>query len=138
VLATGEFVGEGFHDARLDARFLAMPVSWKGTLVQYVGRLYRRHHAKQEVRVMDYVDRDVPMLAKMFEKRMRGYRAMGHATAVQDQSRAPDADGPVAESSCHNIAAPRTPLLSPKRGGTMRVASPSEKTYAAIRGGKLR
>jgi len=85
VLATGRFVGEGFDDARLDTLFLAMPVSWKGTLVQYVGRLHRRHHAKKEVRVMDYVDRDVPMLAKMFEKRMRGYRAMGYSTDVQDQ-----------------------------------------------------
>jgi superfamily II DNA or RNA helicase len=85
VLATGKFVGEGFDDARLDTLFLAMPVSWKGTLVQYVGRLHRRHHAKKEVRVMDYVDRDVPMLAKMLEKRMRGYRAMGYSTDVQDQ-----------------------------------------------------
>jgi superfamily II DNA or RNA helicase len=78
VLATGKFIGEGFDDARLDTLFLAMPVSWKGTLVQYAGRLHRKHHGKTEVRVMDYVDRDVPMLARMFEKRMRGYRAMGY------------------------------------------------------------
>ena len=55
-----------------------MPVSWRGTLVQYAGRLHRKHHGKTEVRIMDYVDRDVPMLARMFEKRMRGYRAMGY------------------------------------------------------------
>ena len=79
VLATGRFIGEGFDDARLDTLFLAMPVSWKGTLVQYAGRLHRRYHAKTEVRVMDYVDRNVPMLARMFEKRMRGYRAMGYS-----------------------------------------------------------
>ena len=79
VLATGRFIGEGFDDARLDTLFLAMPVSWKGTLVQYAGRLHRKHHAKTEVRVMDYVDRNVPMLARMFEKRMRGYRAMGYS-----------------------------------------------------------
>ena len=79
LLATGRFIGEGFDDARLDTLFLAMPVSWKGILVQYAGRLHRRHHAKTEVRVMDYVDRNVPMLARMFEKRMRGYRAMGYA-----------------------------------------------------------
>jgi superfamily II DNA or RNA helicase len=79
VLATGRFVGEGFDDARLDTLFLAMPVSWRGTLVQYAGRLHRRHHGKTEVRIMDYVDRNVPMLARMFEKRMRGYRAMGYA-----------------------------------------------------------
>ncbi len=79
VLATGRFIGEGFDDARLDTLFLSMPVSWKGTLVQYAGRLHRKHHAKTEVRMMDYVDRNVPMLARMFEKRARGYRAMGYA-----------------------------------------------------------
>ncbi len=79
VLATGRFIGEGFDDARLDTLFLALPVSWKGTLVQYAGRLHRKHHAKTEVRMMDYVDRKVPMLARMFEKRMRGYRAMGYS-----------------------------------------------------------
>ena len=79
VLATGRFIGEGFDDARLDTLFLALPVSWKGTLVQYAGRLHRKHHAKTEVRMMDYVDRNVPMLARMFEKRMRGYRAMGYS-----------------------------------------------------------
>jgi superfamily II DNA or RNA helicase len=78
VLATGRFIGEGFDDARLDTLFLAMPISWKGTLVQYAGRLHRKHHGKSEVRIMDYVDRDVPMLARMFEKRIRGYRAMGY------------------------------------------------------------
>ena len=81
MLATGRFIGEGFDDARLDTLFLAMPVSWKGTLVQYAGRLHRKHHAKTEVRMMDYVDRNVPMLARMFEKRMRGYRAMGYSVA---------------------------------------------------------
>jgi superfamily II DNA or RNA helicase len=80
VVATGRFIGEGFDDARLDTLFLTLPVSWKGTLVQYAGRLHRKHQAKTEVRVMDYVDQNVPMLAKMFEKRMRGYRAMGYTT----------------------------------------------------------
>ncbi len=78
VLATGRFIGEGFDDVRLDTLFLTMPVSWKGTLVQYAGRLHRRHHAKQDVRVFDYVDQHVPMLLRMFDRRMRGYRAMGY------------------------------------------------------------
>ena len=78
VLATGRFIGEGFDDARLDTLFLTMPVSWKGTLVQYSGRLHRQHHAKTEVRIMDYVDRNVPMLSGMFKKRMKGYHAMGY------------------------------------------------------------
>ncbi len=78
ILATGRFIGEGFDDSRLDALFLAMPISWRGTLVQYTGRLHRRHPSKSEVRIYDYVDADVPMLAKMFKKRRKGYRAMGY------------------------------------------------------------
>jgi len=79
VLATGRYIGEGFDDARLDTLFLTLPVSWKGTLVQYTGRLHRLHQGKTEVRIFDYVDRDVPMLLRMFEKRLRGYRAIGYA-----------------------------------------------------------
>ena len=79
LLATGRYIGEGFDDARLDTLFLALPVSWKGTLVQYAGRLHRLHPRKTEVRIYDYVDRDVPSLAKMFNNRLRGYRAIGYA-----------------------------------------------------------
>jgi superfamily II DNA or RNA helicase len=79
ILATGRYVGEGFDDARLDTLFLALPVSWKGTLVQYTGRLHRLHPGKTEVRIYDYVDSDVPMLLRMFERRLRGYRAIGYA-----------------------------------------------------------
>jgi superfamily II DNA or RNA helicase len=79
VLATGRYIGEGFDDARLDTLFLALPISWKGTLVQYAGRLHRLHPGKTEVRIYDYVDREVPMLLRMFEKRLRGYRAIGYA-----------------------------------------------------------
>ena len=78
LLATGRYIGEGFDDARLDTLFLGLPVSWKGTLVQYAGRLHRLHPGKQEVRIVDYVDNHIPMLAKMFEKRRVGYRAMGY------------------------------------------------------------
>jgi superfamily II DNA or RNA helicase len=79
VLATGRYIGEGFDDARLDTLFLAMPISWKGTLIQYSGRLHRHHPGKEEVRIYDYVDREAPMLARMFEKRLRTYRAIGYA-----------------------------------------------------------
>jgi superfamily II DNA or RNA helicase len=57
ILATGRYVGEGFDDARLDTLFLALPVSWKGTLVQYTGRLHRVHPGKTEVRIFGYVER---------------------------------------------------------------------------------
>lgn len=81
VLATGRYIGEGFDDARLDTLFLAMPISWKGTLIQYSGRLHRLHPVKTEVRIYDYVDRQVPMLLRMFEKRLATYRAIGYARA---------------------------------------------------------
>ena len=78
VLATGKYIGEGFDDPRLDTLFLAMPISWKGTLQQYVGRLHRLYDNKKEVRVYDYVDNQVRMLQRMYSKRKSGYRAMGY------------------------------------------------------------
>lgn len=78
ILATGRYLGEGFDDPRLDTLFLAMPISWKGTLAQYVGRLHRDHADKKEVVVYDYVDADVPVLARMASRRQTGYRALGY------------------------------------------------------------
>ncbi|OHB68935.1 MAG: restriction endonuclease subunit R [Planctomycetes bacterium RBG_13_63_9] len=78
LLATGRYVGEGFDDARLDTLFLTLPVSWRGTIAQYVGRLHRLHHGKREVRVYDYADLNVPMLTRMFDRRCRGYESVGH------------------------------------------------------------
>ncbi len=63
ILATGRYLGEGFDDQRLDTLFLTMPISWKGTLPQYVGRLHRLHDRKTAILVVDYVDELVPMLA---------------------------------------------------------------------------
>ncbi len=79
LLATGRFIGEGFDDARLDTLFLTLPVSWRGTIAQYVGRLHRLHERKREVRVYDYADLNVPMLARMFDRRCRGYESVGYA-----------------------------------------------------------
>ena len=78
LLATGRYIGEGFDDARLDTLFLTLPVSWHGTIAQYVGRLHRRYHRKCEVRVYDYADLNVPMLARMFDRRCRGYEGIGY------------------------------------------------------------
>lgn len=90
ILATGRYIGEGFDDARLDTLFLAMPISWRGTLQQYVGRLHRAHDNKQEVRVYDYVDTRVPMLARMYEKRVKGYKAIGYVMEPDKNSRIVD------------------------------------------------
>lgn len=78
ILATVRFIGEGFDDARLDTLFLVMPISWKGTLQQYAGRLHRLYDMKQEVRIYDYVDDQVPMLSRMYKKRLKGYQVMGY------------------------------------------------------------
>jgi len=78
LLATGRYIGEGFDDARLDTLFLTLPVSWRGTIAQYVGRLHRLYDRKREVRVYDYADLNVPMLSRMFDRRCRGYEAVGY------------------------------------------------------------
>lgn len=78
VLATGRFIGEGFDDPRLDTLLLTMPIAWKGTLVQYVGRLHRPHPGKHDAWIYDYVDGAVPVLRRMFAKRARSYRTMDY------------------------------------------------------------
>ncbi len=74
-------LGEGFDHSRLDTLFLALPVSWKGTIAQYAGRLHRDHHSKSEVVIYDYADMNVPMLAKMFKRRLKGYKLIGYESA---------------------------------------------------------
>ena len=78
IVATGRYLGEGFDDARLDTLFLTIPISWRGTLAQYAGRLHRLHATKREVVIYDYVDESEPILAKMAAKRDAGYRALGY------------------------------------------------------------
>ena len=78
LLATGRYVGEGFDDARLDSLFLTLPISWQGTITQYLGRLHRLYDNKREVRVYDYADLNVPMLARMFDRRCHHYEGIGY------------------------------------------------------------
>lgn len=78
ILATGRFLGEGFDDARLDTLFLTLPISWKGTLAQYAGRLHRLHYSKKEVLIFDYVDSEIPVTSRMFQRRCSGYKAIGY------------------------------------------------------------
>jgi len=83
LLSTGKLVGEGFDHPPLDTLVLAMPVSWKGTLQQYAGRLHREHASKINVRIIDFVDTGYPALLRMWDKRQRGYRAMGYRVKAQ-------------------------------------------------------
>ena len=82
LLATGRYIGEGFDDPRLDTLFLILPVSWRGTIAQYVGRLHRLHEGKTEVRVYDYADLNVPMLSRMFDRRCAGYDSVGYTVLL--------------------------------------------------------
>jgi very-short-patch-repair endonuclease len=82
IVATGRYVGEGFDDPRLDTLFLTLPVSWHGTIAQYAGRLHRLYDGKREVRIFDYSDLNVPMLARMFDRRCRGYEAIGYTVSL--------------------------------------------------------
>ena len=83
LIATGRYIGEGFDEPRLDTLFLAMPISWKGTLQQYAGRLHRLCENKQEVRIYDYIDIHVSMLEKMYHKRLTGYAAIGYKARAE-------------------------------------------------------
>ena len=78
IIATGKYIGEGFDDPELDTLFITMPISWKGTLQQYVGRLHRNLANKKEVIVFDYADINIPVLKRMYEKRLAGYKALGY------------------------------------------------------------
>jgi superfamily II DNA or RNA helicase len=78
IMATGRYLGEGFDDPRLDTLFLTMPISWRGTLAQYAGRLHRLYAGKTNVRIYDYRDRNEPVLSRMAQKRESGYRNLGY------------------------------------------------------------
>lgn len=105
MLATGRYIGEGFDDPRLDAPLLAMPIAWKGTVVQYAGRLHRAHPGKRETLVYDYVDAEVPVLRRMFAKRLRAYRSLGYELAEIEEGQSAVVP---AQSSGH--AGPQVPL----------------------------
>ena len=92
ILATGRYLGEGFDDPRLDTLLLTMPIAWKGTVVQYAGRLHRAHPAKRDIRIYDYVDSEVPVLRRMYAKRLRAYKELGYVidSSAQELSFAMD------------------------------------------------
>jgi superfamily II DNA or RNA helicase len=89
----------------------------EGTLVQYAGRLHRLHPGKTEVRIYDYVDRQVPLFVRMFEKRLRGYRAIGYA---RDDGLLGDGAGPDESPVADRAAEPPTKSLTRKTHGPRR------------------
>ncbi|MDR2957645.1 MAG: DEAD/DEAH box helicase family protein [Coriobacteriales bacterium] len=84
IVATAKLVGEGFDYPRLDTLFLTVPISWKGRIAQYVGRLHRIYEGKQDVYVYDYVDASIPVLENMYYKRLRSYKSIGYSALVDN------------------------------------------------------
>ena len=85
IVATGQYVGEGFDYPRLDTLFLALPISWKGRLEQYAGRLHRENDGKKDVRIYDYIDIHEPVCDNMYHNRLRAYAAIGYQTVQLGQ-----------------------------------------------------
>ncbi len=91
IIATGRYVGEGFDYPRLDTLFLALPIAWKGKVAQYAGRLHRNYPDKSEVQIYDYVDVHIPVLERMYQKRLKGYSSIGYKIKIDnDHSVTPD------------------------------------------------
>ena len=82
LLATASLLGEGFDMPELDTLFLTMPISFKGRLIQYAGRLHRFSEKKKSVRIYDYVEPDHPLTAQMYRKRTTAYREMGYSIQI--------------------------------------------------------
>lgn len=86
VVATGHYVGEGFDYPRLDTLFLVSPVSWKGIIAQYAGRLHREYHGKTDVRIYDYIAIRLPLCERMYQRRLKGYAAIGYQLLENEPS----------------------------------------------------
>ena len=85
IIATGKYVGEGFDYPRLDTLFLALPIAWKGKVAQYAGRLHRNYPGKSEVQIYDYVDIHIPVLERMYQKRLKGYSSIGYRIKIDNE-----------------------------------------------------
>jgi superfamily II DNA or RNA helicase len=76
IIATGQYLGEGFDCPQIDTLFLAFPVAFRGKLIQYVGRILRKYESKTSVIVYDYLDKQVPVLNAMFFRRAKAYKTI--------------------------------------------------------------
>ena len=140
IVATGKYVGEGFDEPRLDTLFLAMPISWKGKLAQYVGRLHRNYDGKLDVRVYDYVDIHVPVLERMYQKRLKGYMELGYQTISSES----DTPGMIYTGDTYSsvfyadiTGAGRSVVIACPTVSKNRVSGIMEKLLAAVDGNKI-
>lgn len=129
IIATGKYVGEGFDYPKLDTLFLAVPISWKGLVAQYAGRLHREYAGKKDVRIYDYIDIHEPVCDSMYRKRQKGYAAIGYKILAKDHTslfaESIDADAVAADEYIFNGLTFRHPFLSDlKRSRSVIISSP--------------
>ncbi len=141
IVATGKYVGEGFDEPRLDTLFLAMPISWKGKLAQYVGRLHRNYEGKSDVRVYDYVDIHVPALEHMYQKRLKGYMELGYQVISSDSDASP---GMIYTGDTYSAAfysdisgVGRSVVIACPTVSKNRISGVMEKLLAMVESGKI-
>lgn len=137
IAATGKYVGEGFDYPRLDTLFLALPISWKGLVAQYVGRLHREYDGKRDVRIYDYIDIHEPLCDSMYRKRLKGYAAIGYKITTNSQSGLFDdvkeCGDVVSVESIFNGSAFRQPFIADLNKAKRSVISSSPKLYKVAR-----
>lgn len=137
IIATGKYVGEGFDYPRLDTLFLALPISWKGLIAQYAGRLHREYDGKKDVRIYDYIDIHEPVCDSMYRKRLKGYAAIGYKIITDSQSGLFDVvkeyDDVVSEECIFNASTFSQPFLADLNNAKRSVIISSPKLYKVVR-----
>ena len=133
IVATGKYVGEGFDYPRLDTLFLALPISWKGLVAQYAGRLHRENEGKSDVRIYDYIDIHEPVCESMYRKRLKGYSGIGYRVLSQDSPTLFDTTDNLQLSSCEgqifNGHTFRMPFTKELKNSSQSIVISSPKLY---------
>ena len=133
IVATGKYVGEGFDYPRLDTLFLALPISWKGLVAQYAGRLHRENEGKSDVRIYDYIDIHEPVCESMYRKRLKGYSGIGYRVLSQDSPTLFDTTDNLQLSSCEgqifNGHTFRMPFTKELKNSRQSIVISSPKLY---------
>ena len=101
IVATGQYIGEGFNFPRLDTLLLTTPVSWEGVVEQYVGRLHRDYSGKRNTAIYDYVDSHIRVLETMYRKRMRTYKKIGYEICSGTVGTRPEEAGSVFDGTTY-------------------------------------
>ena len=133
IIATGKYVGEGFDYPRLDTLFLALPISWKGLVAQYAGRLHREYVGKKDVRIYDYIDIHEPVCDSMYRKRLKGYASIGYKTLTKGLSSLfvedIETDAVVSDEYIFNGLTFRHPFLADLKGASCSIIISSPRLY---------